>query len=256
MEIQELRRHWDGMGQEDPLWAILTVPGKAGGRWSPEEFFATGRDQVARVFQELASLGVKVQRGAALDFGCGVGRLSQALADHFDAVHGVDIAASMITLAERHNRFGERCKYHLNEQDSLALFADGTFNFVLTLICLQHMEPRYAQKYLAEFARVLAPGGVLFFQLPGVRTWRTKTLRAVGAVAQRVGLTSVLRPLVGALRKQEPTKSEYVMEMHCQPPHEVTAFLEAHGLSVISVERDRLAGNDFVSYRYVAIRKS
>jgi len=32
MEIQELRRHWDGMGQEDPLWAILTEPGKTGGQ--------------------------------------------------------------------------------------------------------------------------------------------------------------------------------------------------------------------------------
>jgi SAM-dependent methyltransferase len=255
MEIQELRRHWDGMGQEDPLWAILTVPGKAGGRWSPDEFFATGREQVGQVFQDLASLGAKVSRGTALDFGCGVGRLTQALADHFDTVHGVDIASSMIAGAERYNRFGDRCKYHLNEQDSLSLFADGTFNFVLTLICLQHMEPRYAQKYLAEFARTLAPGGVLFFQLPGVRTWRTKTLRAVGAVAQRVGLSAVLWPLMRARHRQEPSKSDYVMEMHCQAPHEVMAFLEAHGLRVISVERDYLAGNDFVSYRYVAIRK-
>jgi SAM-dependent methyltransferase len=255
MEIQELRRHWDGMGQEDPLWAILTEPGKTGGRWSVEEFFATGRKQVDEVFAQLDALGVKVQRGAALDFGCGVGRLTQALADRFAAVHGVDIASSMIAGAQRHNRFGERCKYHLNEQDSLALFADGSFNFVLTLICLQHMEPCYSRKYMAEFARILAPGGVVFFQLPGARTWVTKTRRALGAVAQRTGLTSALRPLVRALRKQPSVGSGYVMEMHCQPPHEVMAFLEAHGLKVVSVERDYLTGNDFVSYRYVAIRK-
>ncbi len=205
MEIQELRRHWDGMGQEDPLWAILTVPGKAGGRWSVEEFFATGRQQVDEVFRHLDALGIKVRRSAALDFGCGVGRLSQALADRFDTVHGVDIASSMISLAERHNRFGERCQYHVNEQDDLALFADGTFDFVLTLICLQHMEPRYARKYIAEFARILAPGGVLFFQLPGARTWMTKARRALGAVAGRTGLTSVLRPLIRAASHQQPT---------------------------------------------------
>ena len=160
----------------------------------------------------------------------------------------------MIRLAERYNRYGEKCKYHLNEQDSLSLFADGTFNFVLTLICLQHMEPRYARKYITEFARILAPGGVLFFQLPGTRTRMTKIRRALGAVAGSVGLTSVLRACRRGLNKQPAGNSEYVMEMHCQPPHEVMAFLQANGLNVISVDRDGLTGSDFVSYRYVAVR--
>jgi SAM-dependent methyltransferase len=108
MELDELRRHWNGLGQEDPLFSILTVPGKDGGRWNAEEFFGTGRQQVDHVFQQLETLGVKVQHGSALDFGCGVGRLAQALVDRFDVVHGVDIAPSMISLAERYNRFGSR----------------------------------------------------------------------------------------------------------------------------------------------------
>ncbi len=47
----------------------------------------------------------------ALDFGCGVGRLTQALARHFNIVDGVDIAPSMIELANQFNRSGGRCRY-------------------------------------------------------------------------------------------------------------------------------------------------
>jgi 2-polyprenyl-3-methyl-5-hydroxy-6-metoxy-1,4-benzoquinol methylase len=251
MEIQELRRHWDGMGREDPLWAILTAPDKADGRWDPEEFFATGRRDVDSVLRQLDGLGIQAKRGRALDFGCGVGRLTQALAQHFDTVHGVDIASSMIDLAGRYNRFGERCTYHLNEKDDLSIFADGSFDFVLTLICLQHMEPRYSRRYLAEFARIVSPGGVLYFQLPASMTTATRLRRTLGAVAQRLGLGALLR----LLRKQPTKPSAYVMEMYAQPAREVVAYLESVGFTVRSAERDSLTGNDFVSYRYVAIRQ-
>ena len=36
----------------------------------------------------------------------------------------------------------------------------------MSFIVLQHMEPRYAKAYVAEFLRVLRPGGVALFQLP------------------------------------------------------------------------------------------
>ena len=220
------------------------------------------------MFEHLAALGIEAKRGRALDFGCGVGRLTQALAERFDAVHGVDIAASMIDLAERHNRFGDRCKYHLNEKDELSLFADGSFDFVLTFICLQHMEPRYARRYLAEFARIVAPGGVLYFQLPAAMTVRTRLRRALGGdavlhvevrlaplVARLLGLAPLLRSLQRRWQKQAAAPSAYVMEMHAQSPHEVRAYLESIGFVVRSAERDQLTGDDFVSYRYVAMRK-
>ena len=43
--------------------------------------------------------GSPAARRSALDFGCGIGRLSQALAEHFDQVYGVDISPKMIELA-------------------------------------------------------------------------------------------------------------------------------------------------------------
>jgi SAM-dependent methyltransferase len=164
--LRETKRSWERFGSTDALWAVLADPAKSGGRWDVEEFFASGREDVAEHFARLQQLGVEVPRDRCLDFGCGVGRLTQALCERFEECHGVDIAGSMIAQARRFNRHGERCRYHVNDAPDLRLFRDSTFGFVLSLLVLQHMKPEYALGYVAEFFRVLRPGGVAFFQVP------------------------------------------------------------------------------------------
>jgi len=181
MDLEQLKRNWEKFGRVDPLWAVLTDPERRGGRWDLDEFLATGESEVQAVFDELATLDVSVDRGRALDFGCGVGRLTQALADRFDRCDGVDIADSMIAEAERINRRGDRVSYHVNFQPDLTLFEAETFDFVLSFIALQHMEPRYASRYIAEFIRVLRPGGITIFQLPTGRPRAPITPLADGA---------------------------------------------------------------------------
>jgi hypothetical protein len=166
MDLAELQRHWDTFGRQDPFWAILTDPAKRGNRWSPEEFFETGRVEVADLLDHAARLGVPRQWRRALDFGCGAGRLTQALGDHFESALGVDVAPSMIALARAHNRHGERCAYEVNDRPDLARWPDASFDLVYTSRVLQHIEPRYATSYMREFVRLLAPGGYLSFDLP------------------------------------------------------------------------------------------
>ena len=104
MNIKRLRRHWDALGKSDPLWANLTNDDKRGGKWDADEFFLTGEQEIEEVMDFVGSLSVTFEHGRALDFGCGVGRLTQALAARFDEVWGVDIAPSMIEMAGRYNR--------------------------------------------------------------------------------------------------------------------------------------------------------
>jgi SAM-dependent methyltransferase len=167
MELAELESHWNVHGEVDPLWAILSQGDKRGNGWDVTDFFAAGVRQVDELFQRLDRLRIDHPSGPALDFGCGVGRLTQALLRHVDRCHGVDIAASMIQRAEAFNRHGDRARYVVNTRDDLNLFATDTFGLVYSSIVLQHMEPRYALGYIREFIRVLRPGGLAVFQLPG-----------------------------------------------------------------------------------------
>lgn len=167
MKIFRLRMVWERLAREDPYWAVLTDSRKSGNRWDLEEFFATGEAEVsaslACIKQHVPDL---VPGGSALDFGCGVGRLSLALAKHYREVVGVDVASRMIELANQQNRSPDTLRFVLNQRDDLAQFADHSFDLVFSLITLQHVPPELIRIYVSEFVRITRPGGLLYFQVP------------------------------------------------------------------------------------------
>ncbi len=167
--LEESRKFWDGHALRDPLWAILSDPSKKDGKWNIARFFQTGVSEIASLLYELDSRQIALHRGSALDFGCGAGRLTQALGPQFNRVVGVDISPEMVAVATRLNRFPQRVSYVSNHAANLKVFGDGTFNFIVSNIVLQHIPPAIARQYLQEFLRVLAPGGILVFQLPSHR---------------------------------------------------------------------------------------
>lgn len=172
MNVDDASRNWTALGDEDPLWVVLTDPAKKGNGWKVDEFFATGQAAIAEIFERLRGAGAMPPLGRALDFGCGVGRLTQALAAKFATVDGVDISASMVRHAEGYNRHPDRVKYHLNVKSDLAIFPSGQYDFICSLIALQHTPSRFQGNYLADFRRLLKPGGVAYFQTIHARGWR------------------------------------------------------------------------------------
>lgn len=167
---------WEDLAQADPLWAILSAPDKTGRRWDLDEFFETGRREISLLLYKLRQLDAAFGRRAALDFGCGVGRLTQAMAETFESVIGVDASMTMVRLAERLNRYGGRVNYVHNAQPDLRVIDSSSLDFINSDIVLQHIEPSGAAVYLGEFARILRPDAIMVFQVPSDR------LDAAGAV--------------------------------------------------------------------------
>lgn len=163
-----LHRHgWDEIGRLDALWAVLSEPSKRYGGWNIDEFLATGTQEVSAVLDAAARWGLPRRRRHALDFGCGVGRLTRALAAHFEMVSGVDIAPTMIDLARKLNSDIPTCNFRVLEGPGLSSFPDRSLDFVYSRLVLQHItRRRVAQDYIREFVRVLADDGLIVFQVP------------------------------------------------------------------------------------------
>jgi ubiquinone/menaquinone biosynthesis C-methylase UbiE len=223
--LKELQRNWEGLAQADPLWAICTDPGKKDRHWTRDDFFASGRNEVEVVLGHAARIGVSIDRTSpALDFGCGIGRLTRALAEYFPECCGVDISPTMIHLAQDLNRNLLQCRFLLNEETELKDLSENYFGFIYTSIVLQHIAAPHSYKYIAELVRVLKPGGMLIFQLP-------EELRAnkVTKVRIRLALRSRLQSIFNA---QKPC----AMEMHCITESVIRKLVDQSGAQVIDVQ--------------------
>lgn len=166
MPVDADRRDWEELAGLDPFWAALTDRSRRDERWDRQEFAATGREEIDRLLAYAATLGVPARRDAALDFGCGPGRLTRALADHFGTSVGVDVSERMVREARELNADVENCRFHAGDA-ALGNFDDGSFDLVYSSLVLQHVSDANAvAAYVAEFVRLLAPGGLIAFQVP------------------------------------------------------------------------------------------
>jgi SAM-dependent methyltransferase len=113
-----------------------------------------------------------------LDIGCGGGRMAAALLYYLDGgsyrgfdIHPESIAWCERSIAVRDGRFHfehvdvDNPAYHSSTNSALELafpVADGSIDFAIATSLFTHMFSEEVGHYLAQAARVLRPGGVLF----------------------------------------------------------------------------------------------
>lgn len=249
--LTRLGHQWNTLAQRDALGSVLTQPSTAPA-WDVDDFFETGRADVARLVAGIARYAPALSTRRALDFGCGVGRLTQALAAHFDDVCGVDVAASMIARARQENRAPDRCHFEVNRRPHLRRFDHGTFDLVYSRLVLQHIPQRLVRRYLPELVRVLAPGGLLVFQLPGEiddpeRAFCEASVR--GGPLKR----ALPRWLVQAYRRVKyPLVRTDVpdMDMFGMAREHVVELVEGCGARMLAIEPDQSHGSLVPGFQY------
>jgi ubiquinone/menaquinone biosynthesis C-methylase UbiE len=230
--FRELRESWQSLGTDDPLWAILSDPRAKGGKWSVDEFLRTGQMEIDQVFSWLEEQGLSaINYGRALDFGCGAGRLTQALAKRFDRCTGVDVAASMLEAARKLDP-PQNCEFVLNERSDLSAFPDKSFDFIYSSIVLQHIPHPFAIGYIAEFCRLLAPNGLLVFQVTvdkqvPMSHWLIDLKQRIAA---RVALRTRVRRLLGHPVPRPAAR----IEMHMLPAATVEQQLKQGAVKLMA----------------------
>lgn len=153
-----MRENWDRRARLNPWHYVDTQ--FAGDRAA---FFAVGEERTRLLIDPVLD-AYGVDRGVALDLGCGLGRFTQQLCTRFREVVGVDVSPCMIEQAATLGREmrGDQCSLSFCASDGSSIPSEAAqVDFVWSYEVFQHMPARAVQQAsLSAIGRVLRSNGI------------------------------------------------------------------------------------------------
>ena len=213
---------WSGLGDADAHWSVLTEDRFRASRLDATTlaaFHETGEGEADRLGAWLRRVGVAPSPDwTCAEFGCGVGRVTRALARRFRRVLALDVSAPHLRAAAADLAAAGLGNVELVQvrgpADLRAL--DGADLFY-SVISLQHSPPPLIMDVLRRAFAGLRPGGCAFFQVPTYApsyAWPSRDAEQEG------------------------------MEMHFVPQRAILAAAHEAGLRTLEVQPDWCVGRD------------
>lgn len=221
--FDRLKGVWAKFGETDPHYSVVSAEQFRAKNIGDniEAFFATGQYEVNGLDAILGRAGITGRKfSSALEYGCGVGRVSRTLSKRVDTYYGVDVSRPHLDLMERQlAEAGITNVKAIQVKDMNDLATLPEVDLIYSKIVLQHNPPPIQAQIILSLLRALNPGGVAVFQT--LTHWKTYKFSAAAYLAEAV----------------QPNR----LETHIIPQHVIFDLARRTGCSVRDVTRDHLA---------------
>lgn len=245
-------RDWERLGSLEPYFAVLTEDRFLRENITPESlaaFHASGEADVSRI-AALATMrsGKPFHPRKALEFGCGVGRLTFPMAARAEMVAGVDAAPSLLEIARAEASARGLQNVQFLPVEGLDSLQPGTFDFIYSLIVFQHIPPAEGETYLRELLGLAAPEATVALHF---------TLSRAGGAVRRIlralrGRSRVIHRLATLARRD---RNLPYMQMNVYDRQRIEMLLAGEGFdrpTIEPTEHGGVAGGIFVATRSVS----
>lgn len=156
--IRDTDADWEAIGRTQPYYGVLTDPKfrtEAIDADAKAAFFASGDAEIRHQLAVQRARFGPFEPRSALDFGCGVGRLTRALGAVTGRAVGIDVAPSMLAEARRDAPHSVAFADHLPA---------GPFDWIVSIIVFQHIPPDRGYRLLRDLLARAGPAAGLTLQ--------------------------------------------------------------------------------------------
>jgi len=131
-----------------------------------DRFLGSGQAHVNCLREMLASIDRPLDSmDAILDFGCGCGRMTRWLSDlSRPQIHACDYNPELAEWCDANLGF---VRVRTTDLNPPLPYGDGSFDFLYAYSVLTHLSTELAGQWLAEFRRLVRPGGLIWFTVHG-----------------------------------------------------------------------------------------
>jgi SAM-dependent methyltransferase len=231
--IAKTKATWSQLGAVKPHFSVLTdaqfLPENLAGNL--ETFWQSGEGECERIDRTLEKYsGASAREMKAVEYGCGVGRVTMALARRFAHVDAYDVSGEHLGLAQqRASELGiTNVAFHQCAPDIRKL---EPCDFLYSRIVFQHNPPPIIAHLIRMSLRALRPQGIAMFQVP----------------VYRAGYRFVFSEWLA-----QPPASD--MEMHCFPQGKVFEIVAEEDCIALEVRDDGSSGLAYLSNSFTVRR--
>ena len=224
---------WERFGSSDPYYGVCNLEQNRGTVLSVQAaaaFWESGESEIGSIVAFIEERFARpFSPRFALEFGCGVGRLTIPLARRSARVLAVDISPAMIDRARTHVSAAGLANVAFALSDDDLSSVPAGFDFVLSYTVFQHIPPALGYAHLARILDRLAPGGFGALHFTFYR--RASLLRkAVHAMRRRSRLANALvnllqrrpagAPMMPMFEYERATLLRLLRDAGCGEPYE------------------------------------
>jgi SAM-dependent methyltransferase len=236
---ERIREAWMHMGITRPYQSVLSAPDYAPQNLTAESikrFFDSGTEEASTIHKVLVRNGFDdCKSKSCVEFGCGLGRVTFALAKMFDKIHAYDISPTHLESAKRRaHEFGiNNIEFHLHDDDALNEPLSEC-DFFYSQLVFQHNPPPIMRMLVKKGLASLRQDGIAIFQLP------------------TYGLTYNFH-----LQEYLASRRQLDMEMHCLPQYEVFTVIAEARCQVLEVREDNAIAKSgrWISNKFVVKKR-
>jgi len=155
--------HSDGLPIPPPRLRLLVDNRSA----DADHYLRVGRQMFDAIRAAVADSGTPVEEmRAVLDFGCGCGRVARnwMSLEEGPEIYGCDYNRELIAWCEQSL---PRMRVVRNKLAPPTPYVSGSFDLIYALSVFSHLDQPLQQAWLAEYTRLLRPGGLLVLSLLG-----------------------------------------------------------------------------------------
>jgi SAM-dependent methyltransferase len=155
---------WAAIANTQPFFGVIAAERFLTDNLTPssvDEFYESGRADVEEAVASYRRMtGSDFTPKRALDFGCGVGRMTLSMRRHAREVVGVDVAPRMLEIGRE-----QAAARKVTNVEFRSTLPTERVDWVISLIVLQHIPPVRGHAILEQLVDLLNPGGWFSVQL-------------------------------------------------------------------------------------------
>lgn len=164
-DFDQLQETWKNFGNVAPHWSVLTQE-----HYKPHhikntesDFYNTGKRAIVFFESILKKHNSTFKDKVVLDYGCGVGRLTQPCSEISYKVYGMDISKPHLEIAKN---LVPNAEFFLVDNYKNIPKINEHPDIIFSIIVLQHTRPKLIMRYVQSLLMILNNDGIALLHIP------------------------------------------------------------------------------------------